>query len=280
MKARDVTLFESGGVRFGRFRARPEDEDFETAGRPPNHSFVFPHSAVWIAHSDSEPFVADSTRITLYNPGQSYRRLPLSARGDAAHWFSVAPGVIRAALSDIDPGLAEASDERLFVHRWLPSAPSAYALQQRLVRAVSSGAADPTALEEAVIRLLELALQGAASRRSRRSGASPGKRRRDRDLAERTRAFLAESFHRRLALERIAGAVGASVYHVCRVFRAQTGTTVHRHLTELRLRAALACLRAGNLTALALDLGFSSHSHFSQAFRRRFGAPPSHFAAP
>jgi AraC-like DNA-binding protein len=31
----------------------------------------------------------------------------------------------------------------------------------------------------------------------------------------------------------------------------------------------------GDLTALALDLGFSSHSHFTDAFRRRFGMAPS-----
>ncbi len=274
-RARDETLFESGGVRFGRFRARPDDEDFETAGRPPNHSFVFPHSAVWIAHSDCEPFVADPTRITLYNPGQSYRRLRLSARGDVAHWFSVAPGVIRAALSEIDPGLASGSDERLFVHRWLPSAPEAFVLQQQLVRAIAAGAHDPIALEEGVIRLLGLALRSAARERVRPVPASAGKRRRDRNLAERARAFLAEFFAERLDLERIARAAGASVYHLCHVFRAQTGTTVHRHLTDLRLRAALPRLRAGNLAALALDLGFSSHSHFSRAFRRRFGAPPS-----
>ena len=30
-----------------------------------------------------------------------------------------------------------------------------------------------------------------------------------------------------------------------------------------------------DLTSLALDLGFSSHSHFSTAFRRQFGRPPS-----
>jgi AraC family transcriptional regulator len=30
-----------------------------------------------------------------------------------------------------------------------------------------------------------------------------------------------------------------------------------------------------DLAALALDLGFASHSHFSDAFRRAFGVAPS-----
>ena len=52
---------------------------------------------------------------------------------------------------------------------------------------------------------------------------------------------------------------------------------LHRYLTRLRLRAALERLAGGanDLTALALDLGFSSHSHFADAFRREFGRTPS-----
>jgi hypothetical protein len=36
---------------------------------------------------------------------------------------------------------------------------------------------------------------------------------------------------------------------------------------------------ANDLTALALDLGFSSHSHFAAAFRRAFRCTPSGFRA-
>jgi AraC family transcriptional regulator len=32
---------------------------------------------------------------------------------------------------------------------------------------------------------------------------------------------------------------------------------------------------ADRLTSLALDLGFSSHSHFTRAFREFYGCPPS-----
>jgi AraC family transcriptional regulator len=33
----------------------------------------------------------------------------------------------------------------------------------------------------------------------------------------------------------------------------------------------------GDLTGIALDLGYSSHSHFTFAFRRHFGYAPSAF---
>ena len=52
---------------------------------------------------------------------------------------------------------------------------------------------------------------------------------------------------------------------------------IHRYLTQLRLRSSLERLADGanDLTALALELGFSSHSHFTDAFRREFGHAPS-----
>lgn len=34
---------------------------------------------------------------------------------------------------------------------------------------------------------------------------------------------------------------------------------------------------SGDLTELALDLGYSSHSHFTVTFRRTFGISPSHY---
>jgi AraC family transcriptional regulator len=45
----------------------------------------------------------------------------------------------------------------------------------------------------------------------------------------------------------------------------------------VRLLLALERLEDGerDLSRLALDLGYSSHSHFTAAFRRSFGTPPS-----
>jgi AraC-like DNA-binding protein len=38
-------------------------------------------------------------------------------------------------------------------------------------------------------------------------------------------------------------------------------------------------MESDDLAQLALDLGFSSHSHFTTAFRHRFGETPAHFRA-
>ena len=61
--------------------------------------------------------------------------------------------------------------------------------------------------------------------------------------------------------------------------RAVTGGTLHAWLVRLRLQVSLERVAEPGceLTEIALDLGFSSHSHFTEAFRRAFGVPPSVF---
>ena len=80
-----------------------------------------------------------------------------------------------------------------------------------------------------------------------------------------------------ISLDDVSRAVHASPFHFARIFQERTGVPVHRYLTRLRLRAALERVAAGesDLTRLALELGFSSHSHFTDAFRREFGRAPS-----
>ena len=53
---------------------------------------------------------------------------------------------------------------------------------------------------------------------------------------------------------------------------------VYRYHLRLRLARALDLLgRYHDLTSLSMDLGFSSHSHFSAAFRQAYGRTPREF---
>jgi AraC-like DNA-binding protein len=74
---------------------------------------------------------------------------------------------------------------------------------------------------------------------------------------------------------------GLPPFRLCRLFRLRAGMTITRYRHSLRLHLALDRLRHRrlDLTALALDLGFSSHSHFTFVFRRHFGITPSQFRA-
>jgi AraC family transcriptional regulator len=101
-----------------------------------------------------------------------------------------------------------------------------------------------------------------------------------RPLVDAARVVLARRFRDKLSLGELARAVFSSPFHLARIFRRETGLSLHRHLTRLRLRHALEHLADGkpDLTMLALDLGFSSHAHFTHAFRNEFGYAPSEFS--
>ena len=82
-------------------------------------------------------------------------------------------------------------------------------------------------------------------------------------------------------IQDVAAEFGVSPFHLSRVFRAETGVSVHQYLLRIRMKEALSRLQAGEplLSRLALDLGFSSHSHFTETFRRHFGESPAQVRA-
>ena len=255
----------------GEFRCPIGHPLFRNSGPSSHACFAFPRTAVIVRHGHTR-IVADATIATLYNRAQEYEREPLSPRGDRCEWFGVSPRLLRDVLAARDPRAA--GDERRpirFTHA--PVDASLYLSQRQTYLAVARGHADPLWLEEAVLDLTDrvfAAAYGAAVRSIEPS-------RRVRDLVHDTRCLLARDPAAPLGLAAIADALGASMFHLSRCFRACTGHTLHEHRTELRLRASLDPLEHGHadLTSVALRFGYSSHSHFTAAFRRGFGLTPS-----
>ena len=98
-----------------------------------------------------------------------------------------------------------------------------------------------------------------------------------RELAEAAKSEIASDLSVRRSLGELARTLHTSPFHLARVFRAETGFTLAGYRQALRLRAALERLPGNDrdLSALALELGFSSHSHFTATFTREYGVPPS-----
>ena len=89
---------------------------------------------------------------------------------------------------------------------------------------------------------------------------------------------LASDLSRRWTLAEIAAEVGGSPVYLTQVFQQVEGLPLYRYQLRLRLARALDLLPdCEDLTALGLELGFSSHSHFSAAFRETYGRSPSEF---
>ena len=86
------------------------------------------------------------------------------------------------------------------------------------------------------------------------------------------RACLAEP----PSLEEIGREVGCSPFHLSRTFSQEMGMTIPQYLRKLRMERAAELLRYGhhNVTEAALEVGYSSLSHFSLAFCQTMGCCP------
>jgi AraC family transcriptional regulator len=93
-----------------------------------------------------------------------------------------------------------------------------------------------------------------------------------RRIIERMRCFNCD-----LSLQALANESGYSRVHFVRMFRAATGYSPHNYLLNLRLERARELLKNPSLSLIdiALDCGFSSHSHMSRLFHKSAGVTPS-----
>jgi AraC-like DNA-binding protein len=76
---------------------------------------------------------------------------------------------------------------------------------------------------------------------------------------------------------KLAKVANLSPFHLCHVFREMVGTSIYNYVLHERLAHTLDAVldRGGDLTAIALDAGFASHSHFTARFRTFFGCTPT-----
>jgi AraC family transcriptional regulator len=272
-------VYQNSGIEVGAFRLPAGRADFGRAGPIRDHCvFAFPRTSVWIRHEGQRPFLADSSVVTLYNPGQPYARGAVDPRGDLSDWFAVETGMALEVARELDPAL-EDRPQRPFRFSHGPSDASTYLAQRTLFHVLERGGTPETlGVEEQLLALLGGILRlayaaGPQGWQPRPGSLSP----RERDAVEHTRHLLVLHFQEPLTLAELARTVGLGRYRLCRAFRRAVGTTLHGYREQLRLREGLRSLagRRADLTTVALDLGYSSHSHFTARFRGVFGATPS-----
>ena len=275
MEPLDSPLYLGALVQVSGFRVRVDDPRFTDSGPIERHILVFPRTSVRIAHTHRPPVVADPNSIMFYNRHQRYQRFPLSREGDRCDWFGVRDDVVTDMVSAFDPTARERpSAPYPFV--WGTCSNELYLRQRKLTEILSRRAeSDACSIEEAVMGLLYAALSLAfrsPSTAGARARASAG-----RMLAEAARERITKSYQTSESLSDIGRELRVSPFHLSRVFRDHVGMTIHRYRTALRLRASLERLgpSRGYISDLALELGFASHSHFCEVFRKAFGCSPS-----
>ncbi|WP_068873998.1 MULTISPECIES: AraC family transcriptional regulator [unclassified Phenylobacterium] len=227
---------------------------------------VFPYRGVYTRQVGRDLAVAEANQVLFFNAGEGYRIAHPVAGGDACLSFALDAGV----LSELAPQpLLRRAPTLAFHDQRRRIDPQAQALAAQLRHGLAAGDLEPLQAESLALSLARRAL---GPRTSRAVGGTAGRRR----LADRAKLVLSADPARRWTLAEIAAEVGGSPVYLTQVFQAVEGVPLYRHQLHLRLARALDLLpEADDLTALGLDLGFSSHSHFTAAFRRAYGRPPS-----
>jgi AraC-like DNA-binding protein len=242
-----------------------------------NNIVLMRHGA-FARHFGRRTTTADVNQAVFFSRESTYRVSHPADCGDRGTVFTVSPRVLNDIVRELDPSIDD-HPEQPFRFVTGPCDSGVFWRHRELVQRLESGDpleplwADVTALQLVADVLESAFVKHGVTRKPKREGT-------DADHAERTEAaktYLASRISERVTLDEVARAVHASPFHLARIFQQQTGVPVHRYLTQLRLRASLERLAAGasDLTELALELGFSSHSHFTDAFRREFGKSPS-----
>jgi AraC-like DNA-binding protein len=242
-------------------------------------NIVLMRHGAFCKHFGRRSFTADVNQAVFFARGSTYRISHPADCGDRGTVFVAAPHVLGDIVRELDPSSDDHPD-RPFPFVTGPCDSSVFWRHRELVRrleAADSEPLEPLWADATALQLLADVLEAAFARhglprrRRKSTEADHG------DRTEAAKSYLASRLGERLTLDAVARAVHASPFHLARVFRRRTGVPIHRYLTRLRLRAALERLADGanDLTALALDFGFSSHSHFTDSFRREFGRSPS-----
>ncbi len=94
-------------------------------------------------------------------------------------------------------------------------------------------------------------------------------------VVERLTHYIDENYAERITLDVLAAAVGRSRRYVATVFRQQTGQTVHRYLTQVRVHHAAALIRQREkIEAVSLLVGYRGKKNFYQHFKQQIGVTP------
>lgn len=97
-----------------------------------------------------------------------------------------------------------------------------------------------------------------------------------RDRVERTKELLARDLANPPTLEQLGTEVGCSPFYLSRIFSREVGLTIPQYLRNIRMERAAQLLRSGryNVSEAAVEVGYSSLSHFSKAFCETIGCCP------
>lgn len=229
---------------------------------------VFPYRGVYVRHVGNDQAVAEANQVLFFNATEGYRVSHPLPGGDASLTLVIGESQLRELAP---PTFLHHGTTLAFRQQRRRIDARAQALVALLRHSLRQKIAEPLEAESLALTLVQRAL---GPRTTHAAGASIGRQR----LVDRAKLVLTGDLGRRWTLAEIAAEMRCSPVYLTQVFQQVEGLPLYRYQLRLRLARALDLLpQYVDLTTLSLDLGFSSHSHFSAAFREAYGRSPSEF---
>jgi AraC family transcriptional regulator len=259
-------LFVSERLQIGLFQARPASDACSDVERQTSHAMVLPVSGLFSKHDAPGRYVIGTpSHAVLFTANTPYRVGFPGAIGDRAL-------ILRFGEGLADEQLDQSGSDSFASYGLL--SPDAMMLRNLLWARLQRSEAGAFEGEALGLDLLSLSLG------SMRRGASPPRRSalaRRRRAVERVKEAVATAPADKWSVARLAKVASVSPFHLCHVFREMVGTSIYDYVLRERLAHSLDAVLDGgdDLTTIALDAGFASHSHFTARFRGFFCLTPT-----
>lgn len=253
-------LHDAAPLRVGHIVARPSSDACIEVEGPPQNVLALPLSGLFARHRSSRSsYVATPNHAVFFPEGRGYRMSFPGAIGDEVlvlQWSS-------QALDEAMPGALEAFGRAEGAEVLLE--PASMVRRGLLRRRLEEGALDPLGVEEECASLLASCMRIDGPRGGGRGSVEPVKE------------AIGVEPERAWTLAELARIAGVSPWHLAHVFREEVGLPVYSYVLRQRLARALDVVLETDtdITTIALDAGFGSHSHFTLRFRTLFGVTPA-----
>jgi AraC-like DNA-binding protein len=261
------TLLAGHVLQIGSFWARPASDACGDIERQDSHAVVLPITGLFAKHDAPGRYVIGTpSHAVLFTANTPYRIGFPGAIGD------------RALVLRFDEDLTaeqrshRGNDNGLAPYGLL----SAGAMTLRNLLWTRLQQAEPDEFENEALGL-DLLSMSFGSMRADVQPPRPSASIRRRHAVQRVKEAVASAPADQWSVTRLAKVASLSPFHLCHVFREMIGTSIHDYVLQERLAHALDAVLDGgeDLTAIALDAGFASHSHFTARFRKFFGVTPT-----
>jgi AraC-like DNA-binding protein len=268
----------------GEVRCQPTHPLFKEGSSPQSCPYIdFMRSSVVRATDGHPPAVLNANCANFQNVGSTYQRRLLDERGDFNDWIAVSPSFL-AELSAERASSSRAADGIFFEKPLAPITPLQYMAQRHLHDTlIANGNLHELAFDEYLACLVQSIVNDADSYWQRETKPKMSPRpmcdRRRRDIVEAVKERLAKEYWINHSLADLARSAHCSISKLVRIFRIETGSSLHSYQQHIRIRHSLQLLKESScdLNDIATQLGFANHSHFTTVFRRQFGIAPSEY---